>query len=323
MRRNLILLGGTIILATLSSCNQNKVYSKTLFYLDTYVDVSITCNDKSHLSKIEEIYKDVNIVADNFESHNGKSVYDLNQNRELEVSDTLKALINYSIELTEKTNGYYNPLIGRLANKWKESIKINEVLDSSIISEELDIMNNSSIIVDGNIIKLIGDADLDLGGIAKGYATELVHQYLIDNNIEEYLINSGESNILVGKRNKGYTVGLSKPFVDTNNTKDLYATLKLTDKSIATSSPAHQSFELDGKLYHHIISPFTGTPINNFASVNVICDNSMYADAYSTAIFVMDLDTAKKFADDNNIDVILCDKNEIIYQKLGEEIEKV
>ena len=250
MKKNLILLGGSLILATLSSCNQNKVYTKILFYLDTYVDVSITCSDKTHLSKIEEIYKDVNIVADNFESHNGKSVYDLNQNRELEVSDTLKALINYSIELTEKTNGYYNPLIGRLANKWKESIKNNEVLASNIISEELNIMNNSSITIDGNIAKITGDADLDLGGIAKGYATELVHQYLINNNITEYLINSGESNILIGKKSKN--VGLSKPFIDNNKTKGLYETLRLSDKSIATSSPAHQSFELDGVLYHHI-----------------------------------------------------------------------
>ena len=64
-------------------------------------------------------------------------------------------------------------------------------------------------------------------------------------------------------------------------------------------------------------------PINNFESVNVICDNSMYADVYSTALFVMNIDDAKKFADDKNLEIILCKDGKIIYQKLGEKIEEI
>ncbi len=320
MKKNLIALGTLLIATTLSSCSFSATYSDTFLSLDTYISISITTtgDGNTHLKNIKNIYKDIDIVADNFEAHNGKSVYDLNQNRELELSDSLKSLIEVSIDAKNKTNGYYNPLIGRLSEKWKDAIENNEILSDDVIQSELEIMNNSSIKIEDNKAIITGDANLDLGGIAKGYATELVHDYLVENNITEYLINSGESNIIVGNRSNKYTVGLSKALSD-----GLYTKLKLTDKAIGTSSPKYQNNEIDGVLYHHILSPFTGYPVNNYESVNVICDNSIFTDCYSTAIFVMDLEYAKQFIYENNISAILCSNNEIIYKKLGDDIEEV
>ena len=327
MKKKLILLSTAFLFFTLISCDYIQEYHDKFISLDTYIDISFKCanNGKEHMKNLKNIYNEINLASDNYESRDGKSIYDLNANRELELTDTLKALINYSFEAKENTNGYYNPLIGRLSMKWKEAIERNTYLEPNIIDSELQIMNNSEVIIEDNKAKIIGEADLDLGGIAKGYATELVHQYLKDNNITEYLINSGESNILVGERNKLYKIGLSKPFFDENSTdkEKYYGILNIANKSIATSSPRYKKTEINGKLYHHIISPFTGMPINNFESVNVICDNSMDADVYSTAIFVMDIETAKKFADDKNLGIILCNNGEIIYQKLGETIEKI
>ncbi len=320
MKRNLILLGGLISFATLSSCSFVSTYNESFISLNTMINVSITCpkNGKEHISNIKAIYRDVDHYADNYQSYENKSVFDLNEKREIEITDTLKALINYSIDFKDKTNGYYNPLIGRLSTKWKDAVIRNTILSEEEINSELNIMNNSKVEINNNKAKIIGDANLDLGGIAKGYATEMVHQYLIKNEIKDYLINSGESNILVGTRDNKYSVGLSKPFND-----DYYGKIVLNDKSIATSSPKYQKTEIDGILYHHIISPFTGKPVNNYASVNVICDNSMDADVYSTALFVMDIDVAKQFAEDKNIDIILCNKDEVIYKRMDIEIEKV
>ena len=320
MKKKLIFPIMALMFFSLSSCEFAQNYYDKFISLDTYIEINFRCskNGKEHLKNIKNIYNDVNIASDNYESRDGKSVYDLNHNRELELTDTLKALLEKSIEAKEKTNGYYNPLIGRLSIKWKEAIERKSFVENEVVSQELEIMNNSDIIIENNKATLIGDADIDLGGIAKGYATELVHQYLIDNNINDYLINSGESNILTSNRDTEYKIGLSKPFDD-----ELYGILYVKDKSIATSSPKYKRTENDGVLYHHILSPFTGMPINNFESVNVICDNSMDADVYSTAIFVMDIEEAKKFADDKNIEIILCKDGQIIYQKLGERIEKI
>ena len=303
----------------LTSCNMPSVYSKDFFELDTYINVNITTtNGKEHLKQIQKIYNDVDNYCNYYESYNNQSIYDLNNNREIEANDLLLSIITIANDLITKTNGYYNPLIGSLADKWKNAIKQNEVLDAKTIETELQSMENSKLVIEDNKITITGDANLDLGGIAKGYATNLVYEYLKENNITNYLINSGESNILLGESKKGYRVGLSIPFSD-----KLYGVYIDKNIAIATSSPAHQSFVKDDILYHHIISPFTGCPVNNFESVNIITKNSTYADAYSTAIFSMDLDTAKAFADSNDLGIILCDKQNIIYSKVDGIIEKI
>jgi thiamine biosynthesis lipoprotein len=341
MKKKLILLFNIFIsFATLTSCNfikanKTNYMSINIMVFDTMVDIKI--NNKypnTHLKNIADIYRKIDRYADNFRSYDGMSVYDLNVEREIPSSDILKSLIQASIELKEKTNGYFNPFIGRLADKWKEIVKdikdfednklskddINSKLElmNSSIDSELEIMNNSYIEFSDDKIKIVGDANLDLGGIAKGYATELAHQYLIDNEIDDYLIDAGNSNILLGNRDKGYNVGLSKPYSDS-----YYKSLNLTDKSIGTSSPKYQGSEFNDFRYHHLISPYTGLPVNNYSSVTVICDNSTYADVFSTAIFTMDIDTAKEFAKDNNIGILLCSDNEIIYEKVDTESEEV
>ena len=306
----------TIITA---SCNTLTTYNDQFFSFDTIIKVSIKANNKKHLKEIKNIYLNINNYADNYNSYNGLSIKDLNDNREVELNEYNKDLLEKAIELKNNTNGCFNPFIGRLADMWKEAIKNDNVLDSPIISDELNIMNSSSLEFEDNKAKLIGDANVDLGGIAKGYATEMVHKYLFDNNINEYLINAGESNLLLGDTKKGFNVYLSNPFKE--NT--YYGKINLSKIAIATSSPEHQRKEIDGNLYHHILNPFTGMPSNLYSSINVITDDSMIADAYSTALFSMEIEDLKQFVDDNNIQVIVCKNDEIIYKKVDGEIEKV
>ena len=257
MKKKILLMGITLSFFSLASCEFVQEYYDKFISLDTYIEISFKCakNGKEHMKNIKKIYNDVNIASDNYESRDGKSLYDLNNNRELELTDTLSALITNSLEARDNTNGYYNPLIGRLSRKWKEAIERNSFLETDVINSELEIMNNSEIKIDNNKVYLIGDADLDLGGIAKGYATEEVHKYLKDNNISEYLINSGESNILTSDRNDFYKVGLSKPFFDENSqaSDKYYGILYVKYKSIATSSPRYKRTIVDNVLYHHIL----------------------------------------------------------------------
>ena len=316
---NIFLLISSLVFI-LTGCALNITYNDVFISLDTQIEISFksSANGKKQLKEIKNIFKEVDKYSDNYQSHDGKSIKDLNDNREIDLDDSLKALIEASISVKESTNGYYNPLIGRLSKLWKNSIKNKQIVDDATVLEELEIMNNSEIVIEGNKIRITGDADVDLGGIAKGYATELVHQYLVENKIKNYIINAGESNILVGTRKKGYKVGLSKPFDDS-----LYGIINVNDISIGTSSPKYQSCVIGDVLYNHILSPFTGKPVNYYESVNIINNDSMIADAYSTALFAMDLDTLKSFVDENDIQVIACKDNEIIYQKVDGEIEEV
>ena len=172
------------------------------------------------------------------------------------------------------------------------------------------------VVITNEEIKIVGNATLDLGGFIKGYACFKVKEYLDKNNITNYLINMGESNILIGEKvGSNFTFGLKKPL-----TEGYYAEGKGANLSIATSSVECQSFIINDTRYHHIISPFTGYPVNYYESVNVIGNEILYSDAYSTAIFLMDIDYAKAYANKKNINIILYKEN-VLYK--SEELDYV
>lgn len=306
-----------IIIFILASCNSVTVSSPNPFFaLDTVISITFynTSDYEKHYKEIKKIYYEVNDVASDFENSNLDSVYYLNENRSIIASNTLKELIEYSLFYYNETNGAFNPFIGRLAHLWKDSIKNNSILDSDTINYELSIMNNTSISIVGNNISIIGDGNLDLGGIAKGYATKRAEDYLKENGVENYFINAGKSNIVCGKTPYEYfRLGLDNPYGS-----GYFKVFDASEIAISTSSGETQNVLIDGNRYHHLISPFTGYPSNIYDSVVVLGNNSMDLDVYSTAISMMDYEEAISFSSEHNIDLILFKDNEIIYE--GETI---
>lgn len=299
-----------ISLFSLSSCLYTESTSP-IYALDTQIIITFynTKNYNEYYQNIKKIYYEVNDVANDFENKEN-SVYKLNLDRKIEGNATLIELINYAISYQEETNGAFNPFIGRLTHLWKESLNNKKVLDQNTINKELDIMNNTSIKIEDNTISLIGDGNLDLGAIAKGFATYKAETYLKENNVTNYLINAGSSNISVGQKPHGsFKIGLNNPY------KDGYIKIiDVNNLSISTSSGEQQNTIINDTLYHHLINPFTGYPSTYYDSVITFGSNSMALDVYSTAIFMMDLDSAKSFSETHNIDIILFKDDQIIYE---------
>ena len=283
--------------------------------MDTLIEVTFynTDNYKQHYEKIKEIYNLYDEIADDFViSTKVDNVKKLNDERKIEnASEELVQLIYESIRLCEKTNGYFNPLIGRLSHLWKESIESDEpyTLSNEVIVNELEIMNSSKIVIEGNTILIEGLANLDLGAIAKGYATNKAKEYLKSVNVNGYMINAGASSVTLGVKGKGeFKIGLSKPLND-----GLIKKVLISNLSIGTSSYKYQHKIVDGQTIHHLLNPFTGLPSNYYTNVNVICDDATLCDAYSTAIFSMSVEDAIKFAEENKIDILLYN-DDILYE---------
>lgn len=315
MRKILYCMISLFFSILLTSCNSLKIQECLPIYaMDTTISVTFynTKNYQKHYSKIKEIYYLYDSISNDFEE-NEKNVAFLNKNRSMNASTELIDLINASVLMKEKTNGYYNPFVGRLSHLWKDAIKNNQVLDKETINNEVNVINNTSIVVKDNSIELVGDGNLDLGGIAKGYATQKVQEYLQRENITSYLINAGSSNILVGHKNKEiFKIGLEKPYHNS-----FIKIVPIKNNAIGTSSGKYQNTIIDGVRYHHLLNPFTGIPSNIYDNVNVMCNDSMLCDVYATAIFSMDLDTAKEFVSNNKIEVILFKDDKIIYETDG------
>ena len=128
---------------------------------------------------------------------------------------------------------------------------------------------------------------IDVGAIAKGYATEQVAKFLEEQGITGYVLNVGGNIRAVGSKDDGnpWTVGIENPM-----SEDYFAYLEIKGMSVVTSGSYQRYYYVDGKKYHHIIHPDTLMPSEGFLSVSVICRDSGLGDALSTALFCMPQD---------------------------------
>ena len=145
--------------------------------------------------------------------------------------------------------------------------------------------------VEGNTVTLTDpEARIDLGGIAKGYIADRLKEYLKDEGIEHALIDLGGNMLTLGRRYDGndFRIGIQKPFADTGTAM---AVVSVNDKSVVTSGDYERYFEKDGVIYHHILDPDTGYPVqNDLDQVTIISDQSVDGDALSTTCFAMGLE---------------------------------
>ncbi|MFA5085213.1 MAG: FAD:protein FMN transferase, partial [Candidatus Omnitrophota bacterium] len=140
---------------------------------------------------------------------------------------------------------------------------------------------------------------IDLGGAAKGYATDRAIRILEENGIDNALVNSGGDMYCLGKRSARelWRVGVQHP----RDRNRLFLEIRLKDKAIDTSGDYERYFVIDGKRHSHIIDPRTGYPIgDNVVSASVIAPDSAAADMLATAMCVLGekgFDIIKGFGD--------------------------
>lgn len=145
------------------------------------------------------------------------------------------------------------------------------------------------------------------GGIAKGYALDRAGGILKAAGIKSFMIFGGGQIQLHGrKRDRGWRVGIQHP-----RKQDYFAFLESEGGSVSTSGDYERFFVRDGVRYHHLLNPGTGRPIDHATSVTVLAREGLYADALSTAVFVMGAERALAIADKmpGGAEFILLDAN--------------
>jgi thiamine biosynthesis lipoprotein len=158
------------------------------------------------------------------------------------------------------------------------------------------------------------DIELDVGAFSKGYTTEKVKQYLLEQEVTYFSISAGSSTISVGQninrpsQDEVYIVSLTDPITSLPFFKEPYGLIHIKNQSLATSGNFEQFTMYEGKRYHHLISPFTLSPTHDYAALTIIGDDAGLLDALSTALFVMPKDVFDRFMETHqtslNIQVI-------------------
>ncbi len=283
-----------VLLYFLNTNQSTNPISKTELVLGTVSTITIyDSNNIDHLDKCFEICREYEKIFSTTDTDS--ELYQLNQTFELQskesilISKELFTLLESSIHYSQISNGSFDPTIAPLSLLWNFSNSTTPPSDSQI-SKNLQLIGYKNITCSNNTVSnnLTG-IKLDLGGIAKGYIADRLKDYLISQDIQSAIIDLGGNILCIGEKQKDtpFRIAIKKPF----DTSSPLATLSIKDKSIVTCGIYERYYEYNDILYHHILDPKTGYPVqNNLHSVTIISNDSITADALSTTCFCLGLE---------------------------------
>ncbi len=258
----------------------------------------------------------------------------LSSSESMAISDLTAELLTIAKEIHEESNGAFDPTIYPLADLWGFTPRFSEGTWKKIMPYDRDYDKNGKMpipedvwvqallpLVDFNGIELSGSkgnyqlkkltadvsfegytftAQLDLGGIAKGYAADQVYQILKKHKVQDAVFSCGDSSLYILHNDQNKTdLNLKKPRRD-DTKESSFGSISCGTAGVSTSNDASLALVYDGIVYSHILNPETGYPVNTphdsisdgCLSATLLMDSAVTADAVTTALSAMSRDDA-------------------------------
>jgi thiamine biosynthesis lipoprotein len=197
-------------------------------------------------------------------------------------------MLAFALEVSRKTSGAFDITVGPLTRAWGFAKKQARVPSGQQLESALQASGWANVVLDPTVRTvsfLRRGMELDLGGIAKGYAVDRVLELLRDAGVPA-IIDAGSSSIAASGtsvESKGWKVLVGDPVDPTH----AIAEVELRDRALSTSGLREQCFAKDGRKYCHLIDPRSGDAAVRLLQVTVLAPNSTLADALSTAMFIL------------------------------------
>jgi len=239
----------------------------------------------------------------------------INRNETNIMDDHFKIILKRSKEIYHKTDGAFDVTVCPLVNAWGFGSKEKESYEKENIEELLQYVGLDKVSIEsGKVIKEVPELQFDFNAIAKGYASDLIAAMLESKGIYSYLVDIGGDMVVGNRKPDGsyWRIAVERPAKEFDAPQEFDHIIEVENRAIATSGNYRRYFEKDGERYSHIISPFTGYPVeNNLVSVTVFADDCMTADAYATAFLVMGKEESLTFLEDrSDLDAVFIFLNE-------------
>lgn len=187
--------------------------------------------------------------------------------RSMQVSDDLRRVLDYSLRVAKETAGAFDITLGPMIRRWRDARR-TRVLPITVKSPK------GEITLTGNKATLSQpDMQLDLGGIAKGFAAEQMLVVLRTAGFPRVLVAAG-GDLAVGEGQWRIEIGATG------------RTETLENCFVSTSGDESQFVEIGGIRYSHIVDPRTGLGLTNSKPVTIVATLGMEADALATALQV-------------------------------------
>ena len=297
-----IMIATSIILLTAcqSAKSEYVKISDQFFAMDTYITYTIYAPEtevesmQALMVEANALFESIDDLANRFEEVAGvNNIATVNKKAGKEpdvVDEKVIEMVELAKQTEEQSQGAFSVVLGPVSDVWRsyQEGERTGVPSQDELEQLRPLLDSDQLIVDTaeNTLYLTQpDMILDLGAIAKGYATEYVANWLEAQGVEHAIVNAGGNVKTIGTHpvNETFRIGLQDP----DNLSSVFGSVQIGATSVVTSGDYQRYFEYEGQRYHHLIDPQTLQPARLYRSVSVVTPNSTLADVLSTTLFMM------------------------------------
>ena len=269
-----------------------------------YVDTATQQKVKAKLNKID-------LIASNYKEASELSLINkVKIGETIAVSKTLNYLLETSGLVHYQTSGLFNITLGIESSKMGFGPSLKEDIESNNIR-----WINEAYTLENQLLTKHQQFHFDLSAIAKGYAVDQVTNLLIQEGYKNFVLDIGGELAVIGKKyDQPWTIAIQNP--NNQDSNPIYIIEDEAPMYIATSGEyRNYNYDRDGNKITHTIDPRTNSSIDPLGlSVSVKNNSSaMMADAYATALNIMDVNEGLEFANLNNIQVMYVTSENILF----------
>jgi len=295
-------------------------FKRTLILMGSRFDITVVASNEKEGNKyidsaIFEIARIEKLISSWDVNSETSLINKFSGIKPIKVDKELFDLIERSIAISTLTNGAFDISYASMDRIWKYDGTMREMPSEEKISSSIKKVGYQNIIIDKEaqtvFLKLKG-MKIGFGAIGKGYAADKAKALLIEKGVKAGIINaSGDLNAW-GKQANGrdWMVAITNPL----NKNKVFSWLPINDSAIVTSGNYEKFISFNGIRYSHIIDPRTGYPSTGIISTSIMTSNAELADAISTSVFVMGVETGLDFINQlKGVDCIIIDEQNKIH----------
>lgn len=307
-RRSFLALSGSAGLALAglsfpSTCEATKFSTKlhkvsmSKLGMGTFINMTALHPSQDEAAEaIGQAYEEIDRLSALLSRHDPSSAVSyLNTNGSLSaLPPELFQVLNASLHYNRLSDGYFDITILPVLDLYEESFKatnrppsISEIQNSMLRvgSDHINLTSSSVVFTKPHM-------QITLDSIAKGFIIDRAMDVLKAHGIEHALINAGGDIAVHGGSHayKPWRIAIQDP----QNKEQNIEIVEIISGAVATSGNYEIYFD-QKKIYHHLISPLSLSPVKDINSASIRARTVMEADALATASFVMGVEKGMKF----------------------------
>ncbi|GAB4286271.1 MAG: FAD:protein FMN transferase [Ignavibacteriaceae bacterium] len=270
---------------TADRVNEEVTFTRSSFLLGTLVEITVTASDETLAeTAIRNAFDEINRVDSLLSTYipeSPVSQFNASTDSVLQINTEIFNLMKICDSVNNISRGKFDASLENLIRVWGFDSDTPHLPEAEEIKSALSQCGWKNIRLFGeNTVFRSNFVRLNFGGIGKGYAVDKAMEVLKKMDINSAILNAGGDVKVFGSV---MIIGIRNPY----ESGAIINSIKLDALSVATSGNYENYFERGGIRYHHLFDPSTGYPARELSSVSVIHKSNTFADALSTAVFVM------------------------------------